>query len=54
MKSLWEGLDVKIIHHDLDRAYTSYVWVRTTPLDSGLRVRYSENGAIGNPWIESL
>ena len=54
MASLEEGLDEKIIHHDLDSVYTSYRWLRATLLDDGLRVSYSENGAKGNPWIESL
>jgi len=54
MTSLGEELDEKIIHHDLDSVYTSYRWLRATLLDDGLRVSYSENGAKGNPWIESL
>ena len=54
MASLNEGLDGKIIHHDLDSVYTSYRWLRATLLDDELRVSYSENGAKGNPWIESL
>jgi len=54
MASLDEGLDGKIIHHDLDSVYTSYRWLRATLLDDELRVSYSENGAKGNPWIESL
>jgi transposase InsO family protein len=54
MASLEEGLNEKVIHHDLDSVYTSYRWLRATLLDDGLRVSYSENGAKGNPWIESL
>jgi transposase InsO family protein len=54
MASLSEELDEKIIHHDLDSVYTSYRWLRATLLEDGLRVSYSENGAKGNPWIESL
>jgi putative transposase len=54
MASLDEKLDEKIIHHDLDSVYTSYRWLRSMLLDDGLRVSYSENGAKGNPWIESL
>jgi transposase InsO family protein len=54
MASLDEKLDEKIIHHDQDSVYTSYRWLRSILLDDGLRVSYSENGAKGNPWIESL
>jgi len=54
MSNLGEALDEKIIHHDLDSVYTSYRWLRALLLDDGLRVSYSENGAKGNPWIESL
>jgi transposase InsO family protein len=54
MASLGEDLGEKIIHHDLDSVYTSYRWLRAILLDDGLRISYSENGAKGNPWIESL
>jgi transposase InsO family protein len=54
MASLDEGLDGKIIHHDLDSVYTSHRWLHAMLLDDELRVSYSENGAKGNPWIESL
>jgi transposase InsO family protein len=54
MASLSQELDEKIIHHDLDSVYTSYQWLRSMLLEDGLRVSYSENGAKGNPWIESL
>ncbi|WP_341481360.1 IS3 family transposase [Salinibacter ruber] len=54
MESLGEDLDEKIIHHDLDSVYTSYRWLEATLLGDEMRVSYSENGAKGNPWIESL
>jgi transposase InsO family protein len=54
MASLGEGLDEKIIHHDLDSVYTSYRWLEAILLGDEMRVSYSENGAKGNPWIESL
>lgn len=54
MSNLGEELDEKIIHHDLDSVYTSYRWFRSMLLEDGLRVSYSENGAKGNPWVESL
>jgi len=54
MAGLGEDLGEKIIHHDLDSVYTSYRWLRAILLDDGLRISYSENGAKGNPWIESL
>ena len=54
MRSLGEELGEKIIHHDLDSVYTSYRWLRAILLDDEMRISYSENGAKGNPWIESL
>ncbi|MCS3635750.1 transposase InsO family protein [Salinibacter ruber] len=54
MENLGEGLDEKIIHHDLDSVYTSYRWLRAILLDDEMHISYSENGAKGNPWIESL
>jgi Integrase core domain. len=44
LTSLGEGLDGKIIHHDLDSVYTSYRWLRATLLGDEMRVSYSENG----------
>ncbi|WP_103028979.1 IS3 family transposase [Salinibacter altiplanensis] len=44
----------RTIHHDQDSVYTSYRWLRAILLKDGMRVSYSENGAKGNPWIESL
>jgi len=43
-----------MIHHDMDSVCTSDRWLQTILLEDGLRVSYSENGANGNPWIESL
>ena len=43
-----------ILHSDQDSVYTSYDWLRQVLLEDGLRVSYSERGAKGNPWIESL
>ena len=54
MASLGEGLGEKIIHHDMDSVYTSYRWLQAILLEDKLRVSYSENGAKGKPWIESL
>jgi transposase InsO family protein len=54
MQNLGEGLDEKIIHHDLDSVYTSYRWLRAILLGDDMRISYSESGARGNPWIESL
>jgi transposase InsO family protein len=54
MSALGVELDGTIIHHDQDSVYTSYRWLRTILLEDGMRVSYSENGAKGNPWIESL
>jgi putative transposase len=54
MASLDEKLDEKIIHHDPGSVYTSYRWLRAILLDDEMRISYSESGAKGNPWIESL
>jgi len=43
-----------LVHSDQDTVFTSYDWLRALLLDSGARVSYSENGAKGNPWIESF
>jgi transposase InsO family protein len=52
--SLGVDLNGRIVHHDQDSVYTSYRWLRTVLLEDGMRISYSENGAKGNPWIESL
>ena len=39
---------------DQDAVYTSYDWLRTLLIDSKVRVSYSELGAKGNSWIESM
>jgi len=54
MAALNVTMDRRIIHHDQDSVYTSYRWLRAVLLEDGLRVSYSENGAKGNPWVESL
>ena len=50
------GRDVAatFVHSDQDPVFTSYDWLQALLLDSGARVSYSENGAKGNPWIESF
>jgi len=50
------GQDVAstLIHSDRDAVFTSYDWLEALLLDAGARVSYSENGARGNPWIESF
>ena len=42
------------VHSDQDSVYTSYAWLQTLLLEDGVRISYSENGARGNPWIESF
>ena len=54
LTSLGEGLGEKIIHHDPGSVYTSYRWLEAILLGDDMRVSYSESGARGNPWIESL
>ena len=43
-----------IIHQDQDSVYTSYDWLRTLLIDHEAKVSYSETGAKGNPWVESM
>lgn len=43
-----------IVHQDQDPVFTSYDWLRALLIDAEVLVSYSENGAKGNPWIESL
>lgn len=43
-----------VVHQDQDSVFTSYAWLRAVLLDSHARTSYSENGAKGNPWIESF
>jgi transposase InsO family protein len=54
MSDLGLPLDETVVHHDQDSVYTSYRWLQAILLEDGMRVSYSENGAKGNPWIESL
>ncbi|MCS3827629.1 transposase InsO family protein [Salinibacter ruber] len=54
LTSLGEELDEKIIHHDLDSVLVGYRWLRAILLGDEMRISYSEKGAKGNPWIESL
>jgi transposase InsO family protein len=54
MRSLGVDLNGRIIHHDQDSVYTSYRWLRAILLEDGMRISCPENGAKGNPWIESL
>ena len=48
------SLDGVTVPSDQDAVYTSYAWLRRLLIDSGVRISYSENGARGNPWIESF
>jgi len=59
MNDLREDLELKnlqgtILHSDKDSVYTSYRWLWRVLLEEGMRVSFSERGARGNPWIESL
>jgi transposase InsO family protein len=51
---LQRNLQGTIVHSDQDSVYTSYAWLREVLLGQGMRVSYSDRGARGNPWIESL
>ncbi|PSQ78302.1 MAG: hypothetical protein BRD35_01595 [Bacteroidetes bacterium QH_7_62_13] len=54
MSDLGMGLDARIIHHDQDSVHTGYRWLRAILLEDAMRVSYSEHGAKGTPWIQSL
>jgi len=51
---LGEDVAGTVVHQDQDAVFTSYAWLQALLLDAGARVSYSENGAKGNPWIESF
>lgn len=51
---LGQEVAATLVHSDQDAVFTSYDWLRALLFDSGARVSYSENGAKGNPWIESF
>jgi putative transposase len=49
------GVELAVtVHHDQDTVYTSYDWLEALLIESGVRVSYSERGAMDNPWIESF
>ena len=54
MSDLGTGLDARIIHHDQDSVHTGYRGLRAILLEDAMRVSYSEHGAKGPPWIQSL
>lgn len=54
MRHLSEELQGTILHSDRDTVYTSYAWLREVLMREGMRVSFSERGARGNPWVESL
>lgn len=43
-----------IVHHDQDPVFTSYAWLRKLRIEDAVTISFSEDGARGNPWIESL
>ena len=43
-----------LVHQDQDPVYTSYAWIQQLMIEDGVGISFSENGARGNPWIESL
>ena len=61
----WEGAKERIVqlggqvsgilvHHDQDPVFTSYAWLQQLTIEDAVVISFSENGARGNPWIESL
>lgn len=54
----YDRLDVSlpgtIVHQDQDAVYTSYDWLRRVLIEAGCEISFSERGAKGNPWVESL
>ena len=43
-----------IVHHDQDPVFTSHAWLRKLRIEDAVEISFSEYGARGNPWIESL
>ncbi len=43
-----------VVHHDQDPVFTSYAWLRKLQIEDVVGISFSEHGARGNPWIESL
>ena len=43
-----------IVHQDQDSVYTSYDWLELLLIKHGVKVSYSQRGARGNPWVESM
>ena len=43
-----------IVHQDQDAVYTSYDWLHRVLIKAGCELSFSERGAKGNPWVESL
>lgn len=58
VRDAYQGVEAELaeltVHSDQDSVYTSHAWLRTLLLEDGVRVSFSENGARGNPWIESF
>lgn len=48
------SMEGTIIHQDQDPVFRSYRWVRQILIEDKAVLSYSENGARGNGWIESL
>ena len=53
MRHLSEELQGTILHSDQDTV-SSYAWLREVLMKEGMRVSFSERGARGNSWVESL
>lgn len=43
-----------VVHQDQDAVFTSYDWFEALLVDVDVVVSYPENGAKGNPWVESF
>lgn len=51
----WEKpLQASVVHTDQDTVFKSYRWLHQLLCQDQVEVSYSERGAKGNPWIESL
>lgn len=53
-EALGVPLSNTIIHQDQDAVFTSYDWLRRVLIDAGCEISFSERGAKGNPWVESV
>jgi transposase InsO family protein len=48
------SLEDRFLHHDQDSVYTGYRWLQAVLIRERAKISFSENGAKGNTYMESL